>query len=210
MKPRKLQKSTVKHIYGFNSLKSGEHFRVESGNEFFACYLLEYLKSASSFAAQPLGYKYQEHRREAKYTPDFELTDHNNNKKLLEIKPETQANSRLFQETFECKQAEAEKRGTPLGLLTDKAIKKEPLLRNLRLLYKYQTDTGLTTQHCQILETVESCQLLTVKEVCKILAISKAEGYPQIYDLLARGALVAVESLEEAPLTSNTLIRKSS
>ena len=152
MKPRKLSKSTTKRIYGFNSVKSGKHFKVESGNEFCACYHLEYLSSVAAFEAQPLGYQYQEYRRQAQYTPDFKLTDQHNKDSYLEVKPAERASTYKFQDTFECKQKAADEIGIPLTLLKDTDIKREPLLRNLRLLHKYRTDSELTIQHCQVLE----------------------------------------------------------
>ncbi len=149
MKPRKLGKSAKKHIYGFNSIKSGKHFRVESGNGFGACYHLEYLNSVAAFEAQPLGYQYQEYRRKARYTPDFKLTDQQNKDSYLEVKPADRASTYKFQDTFECKQKAADEMGVPLTLLKDSDIKREPLLRNLRLLHKYRTDSELTIKSLQ-------------------------------------------------------------
>ena len=209
MKPRKLRKSSKKYIYGFNSIKSGKHFRVESGNEFGACYHLEYLNSVAAFEAQPLGYQYQEYRRKAQYTPDFKLTDKHNNDSFLEIKPADKASTYKFQDTFECKQKAAEAMGVPLTLLKDSDIKREPLLRNLRLLHKYRTDSKLTIQHCKILEIFNSYQKLSIFDVSEVLSIDKKVCYPLIYDLLARGALTPVCSLDDTPLTSNSLIQKT-
>ena len=135
MKRRKLHKSRSKQIFGFNSLKSGKFFRVESPIEFDASYGLEFRSDIASFEAQPPGYEYDTFGKKGKYTPDFGTTFTEQGKEgRIEVKSDEETESRKFKEIFAQKQAAADELNTPLQLLKASDIRKEPLLSNLKLL----------------------------------------------------------------------------
>lgn len=208
MKKRKLGKSRNKRIYGFNSIKSEKHFRVESSLEFEACYHLKFQANISSFEAQPLGYEYQSFGKTAKYTPDFKTTDrHSDQEGRLEIKAEKEVESRTFQEIFIHKQAAAEELNTPLNLLTESEIRKEPLLSNLKILYKYRTSALLGSEHYDILDFISSQGPIQINAIPEATSLKKSHCYRMIYDLLARGLLVTEKSLADIPLNSLSLVR---
>lgn len=205
---RKLGKSRNKRIYGFNSIKSMRHFRVESSLEFEACYHLEFQANISSFEAQPLGYEYQSFGRTAKYTPDFKTTDrHSNQEEILEIKAEKEAYSRTFQEIFTHKQAAAEELNTPLNLLTESEIRKEPLLSNLKILHRYRTSDPLGNEHYDILDLIGTQGPIQINAVPEATRLEKSHCYRMVYDLLARGFLITEKTLADFPLNSLSLVR---
>ena len=207
MKRRKIGKSRSKRIYGFNSTKSEQHFRVESSLEFDACYHLEFHASISLFQAQPLGYKYQSFGKTAKYTPDFKTIDsHSGQESRLEVKSDKEAGSRKFQEIFEHKKAAAEELNTPLDLFTESDIRKEPLLGNLKLLYKYRTNSPLGNQHYDLIDLISTQGPTQIKVLPEMIGLEKKYCYPLVYDLLARGVLIPTSPLEETALSSLSFI----
>ena len=205
---RKITKSATKRIYGFHSFKSEDYFRVESGNEFGACYHLEFQDSILSFEAQPQGHNYKEYRRNGFYTSDFGLEKRDTGRGLLEIKSDRESESQVFKDVFECRRKGAADQGLSLGLMTESDIKKEPLLRNLKLLYKYRTDGSLTIRHFKILEFIKDAVEISIENLCTSLCLEKKEGYPLIYDLVARGELQPVQELESHALNSQSVLRK--
>ncbi|WP_461536023.1 TnsA endonuclease N-terminal domain-containing protein [Spongorhabdus nitratireducens] len=205
---RKITKSATKRIYGFHSIKSDNYFRVESGNEFGACYHLEFRDSIISFEAQPQGYNYIEFRRNGFYTSDFDLEHHDTGKELLEIKSDEESESQVFKEVFKCQKEGAVAQGLSLALMTESEIKKEPLLRNLKLLYKYRTEGPLTIKHFKILDCIENVVEISIESLCAYLCLEKKEGYPLIYDLVARGELKPVQGLAMHALSSQSVLRK--
>ena len=210
MKRRKLHKSRSKQIFGFNSIKSGKYFRVESPVEFDACYDLESRQDIASFEAQPTGYEYDNFGKKGKYTPDFGATYTESGKEVrIEVKSDEEAGSRKFKEVFIQKQAFADRLNTPLQLLKASDIRKEPLLSNLKLLYKYQTAEDLNDQHYALLDLISAQGSLQIKDLPDISGIEKMYCYPVVYDLLARGVLVTESPLESTPLNSQAVVRCS-
>ncbi|GAA4651562.1 TnsA endonuclease N-terminal domain-containing protein [Kistimonas scapharcae] len=211
MKRRKIGKSRSKRIYGFNSTKSEQHFRVESSLEFDACYHLEFHANISLFQAQPLGYEYKSFGKTAKYTPDFKAIDsHSGQESRLEVKSDKEAESRKFQEIFEHKKAAAEELNTPLDLLTESEIRKEPLLGNLKILYKYRTKSPMDHRHFDIIDLIGAQGPIQIKVLPQMIGLEKKHCYPLIYDLLARGVLIPTSPLEETALNSLSFVRVQS
>lgn len=210
MKRRKLHKSRSKQIFGFNSIKSGKYFRVESPVEFDASYALEFCPDIASFEAQPVGYEYDTFGKKGKYTPDFGATfTELGQQGRIEVKSDEEAESRKFKEVFEQKKAAADELNTPLQLLKASDIRKEPLLSNLKLLYKYQTAEALNVHHYALLDLINAQGSIQIKDLPGISGIEKMYCYPVVYDLLARGVLVTESPLESVPLNSQAVVRCS-
>ena len=92
--------------------------------------------------------------------------------------------------------------------MTETDIKKEPLLRNLKLFYKYRTNIPLNIQHWKVLDLVKANRSLSIKEVCLSLGAKTKDGSPLIYDLIARGELEPVLELSEHSLSSGSIVRR--
>ncbi len=68
------------------SLKNDAVVRTLSILEFDFCFHLEYNANIKSFTSQPFGFHYQFNNRKSRYTPDFLITDHNEQLTLFEVK----------------------------------------------------------------------------------------------------------------------------
>ena len=99
-------------------------------------YLLEIDPDVKSYQSQPLKLAYTLNGKPRKYTPDF-LVERQNKQQIVEIKPafavHTEKNLRLFQNIGPL----CQKRGWEFVVVTDEMIRVQPLLDNLRLVYKY-------------------------------------------------------------------------
>lgn len=154
MEKRKLQPSSVKNLFKFVSAKNNALLTVESSLEFDACFHFEYATQVTSFDAQPLGYEYSLNGKMRTYTPDFLLRFQNGQEQYIEIKPSFRTTSSEFREMFEAKQQEAISLGRELVLVTERQIRRDAYLKNLKLLHHYSGIKSLTPLHLSLLNLV--------------------------------------------------------
>ena len=99
-------------------------------------YLLEIDPDVLSYHSQPLTIIYTLDSKPRKYTPDF-LVKRRNKQQIVEIKPESAVHSSKNLRLFRCVAPLCIKRGWEFVVVTDAMIRVQPLLYNLKLLYKY-------------------------------------------------------------------------
>lgn len=133
---RQPKHSRVKNLFKFVSSKMNQVMTVESYLEFDTCFHLEYSPQVTTFIAQPEGFRYRYAGKDCPYTPDFEVTE-SGQVKWLEVKPYSKAQHSDFFIQFKAKQAKAQEIGIPLILVTEKQIRVNPILNNLKILHRY-------------------------------------------------------------------------
>lgn len=99
-------------------------------------YLLEIDPEVLSYHSQPLTIVYTLDNQQRKYTPDF-LVKRRNLRQIVEIKPESQVRTAKNLKLFRCIAPLCQERGWEFSVVTDTMIRVQPLLDNLKLLYKY-------------------------------------------------------------------------
>ena len=107
-------------------------------------YLLEIDPDVVSYRSQPLKISYTLNNQLRQYTPDF-LVQRVATEQIVEIKPEKRVNQEHNLQLFQAITKLGQCQGWEFVVITDKMIKKEPLLSNLKLLYRY-TQIRLTLQ----------------------------------------------------------------
>jgi hypothetical protein len=133
MSNRNLRKpSPNKNIYKFVSRKNSSTVMCESGLEFDACFHLEFSPSIISFESQPTGIEYQADDKIRRYTPDFMVVKSTGEVEYIEIKPERVHSSQEFREDYEGKRAAYAALGYRLILVSEKQIRSDKLLSNLK------------------------------------------------------------------------------
>ena len=110
-------------------------FTVESALEFDACFHLEYSHDITSYEAQPEGFIYEFNERPCPYTPDFRVVDECGNAYFIEVKPSDRVAEPDFLQRFPIKQQKAIELRSPLKLVTERQIRVDPILGNLKLLH---------------------------------------------------------------------------
>ncbi|MGB5633993.1 MAG: TnsA endonuclease N-terminal domain-containing protein [Waterburya sp.] len=129
-------RGSLKVIGKFPSLKMNTAIWWESQLERDYIYLLEIDPDVLSYQGQPFTIAYSNLDKRRKYTPDF-LVSRKGSKQIIEVKPahqvsETQ-NTRRFQQAANfCKANNLE-----FVVVTEKTIRVQPRLDNIKLLYKY-------------------------------------------------------------------------
>ncbi len=108
----------------------------ESLNERDYMYLLEIDPDVVSYSSQPLKISYTLNNRIRRYTPDF-LVQRRSLQQIVEIKPKKQLNHEQNLQLFQVMTSLGQSQGWEFVVITDEMIRKEPLLSNVKLLYRY-------------------------------------------------------------------------
>jgi hypothetical protein len=138
---------------------------VESGLEFDTCFHFEYSPNIISFEAQPEGFYYYYLGKELPYTPDFLVADKVKGLRFFEVKYKSEVADPEFREKFTCRQRDAQARGVPVILVTEKQIRLNPILNNLKLLHRYAGLQSMTSLHYKILELVKHSGVISVRDL---------------------------------------------
>ncbi|WHR52408.1 TnsA endonuclease N-terminal domain-containing protein [Vibrio furnissii] len=134
---RNLRKPSAKNVYKFVSVKNDCTIMRESSLEYDCCYYLEYSDDVVRYQSQPKGYRFPYRGKQHPYTPDFLVHKKDGTSYLLEVKPLSKTFSSEFQDMFHQKQIMASELGIPLLLVTDRQIRNDVHLNNLKLVHRY-------------------------------------------------------------------------
>jgi hypothetical protein len=141
-------RGSKKNIGKFFSFKMQSLIWYESLNERDYMYLLEIDPDVVSYRSQPLKISYTLNHQLRQYTPDF-LVERRSREQIVEIKPEKRLNQEYNLQLFQAITKLGQSQGWEFVVITDKMIKKEPLLSNLKLLYRY-AQIRLTLQNLMV------------------------------------------------------------
>ncbi|MGR5144481.1 TnsA endonuclease N-terminal domain-containing protein [Photobacterium sp. DNB23_23_1] len=161
---------------------------VESYLEFDTCFHLEYSSSITSFIAQPEGFFYRLAERELPYTPDFQIIE-NGSTKWIEVKPFVKTQQPDFLQRFKAKQEKAQQLGIPLVLVTEKQIRVNPILNNLKILHRYSGFQSLTSTHLRLLSLVKTAGEISISNAANQLGIEQSLMVKSAFSLVSSGML---------------------
>lgn len=186
---RRLKHSRVKNLYKFASPKMNRVLTVESSLEFDACFHFEYTSTISSYEAQPEGFYYSFGDKQLPYTPDFLVFDKARGPRFIEIKPYAELESEEFKEKFHGRQRSALDHGVPLLLVTEKQIRVDPVLSNLKLLHRYSGLKTLTPLHLMLLDIVRKSGKVRVRDLMHETGESSSAVLTSVISWLAIGEM---------------------
>ena len=164
-------------------------FTVESALEFDACFHLEYSHDIHSYEAQPEGFVYQFEGKTCPYTPDFKIQHVQTGIQFLEIKPAEKANDLEFIERFKAKKIQSTQNGIPLILVTEKQIRIDPILCNLKLLHRYSGSIRLTPIQIFLLSEIKSLGKVSIRTLVHRTKSNDCDIFSSILNLLSKGYL---------------------
>ncbi|WP_434927392.1 TnsA endonuclease N-terminal domain-containing protein [Shewanella sp. HL-SH2] len=165
----------MKNLYKFSSLKNRASLTVESSLEFDACFHFEYSKSVSTFEAQPIGFYYQYYGKSLPYTPDFLVSIADGKQIYYEVKYSKDACNPEVKDRFRHKQRSCIEQGLELRLITERQLRKGPLLNNLKLLHRYSGDSKYNTQIEWVLALIRMSGVVTVRELLDESKLSQGQ-----------------------------------
>ena len=186
---RHLKHSRVKNLFKFVSAKMNTVFTVESSLEFDTCFHLEYSPAVKAFEAQPEGFYYAFEGRDCPYTPDFRVVDQQGNASLIEVKPSDKIADPDFLQRFPIKQQKAFELSSPLKLVTERQIRIDPILGNLKLLHRYSGFQSFTPLHMQLLGLVKDLGRVSLARLSGSTGAPPEDVLATALSLIARGLI---------------------
>ncbi|NAW67096.1 TnsA endonuclease N-terminal domain-containing protein [Photobacterium halotolerans] len=201
MYKRNLKHSRVKNLFKFVSAKMNRVLLVEGSLEFDTCFHLEYSPHIQSFEAQPVGFFYQYLNRDCPYTPDFKIIEKGVTK-YIEVKPWEKTLKEDFLLRFPAKQQKAAELGITLVLITEKQIRVNPVLNNLKALHRYSGFQSFTPLHTLFLSLVQRLGRVSINEAAKQLMIERPLILKTALSLISSGVISANLVNEELGLNS--------
>jgi hypothetical protein len=195
---RNLRKpSPNKNVFKFASAKVSEVIMCESTLEFDACFHHEYNDEIDSYGSQPQGFKYEFNGKTLPYTPDTLIIYNNGVEKYHEYKPFSQISSPLFRDKFIAKRAASLKLGRELILVTDKQIRVNPVLNNLKLLHRYSGVYGVNDIQQKLLKLIQKSGAVKLDVLSDHFNLSSGEARSFVYALIHKGLLKADLNCDE-------------
>lgn len=187
MRARKITNGGRKVIGKFPSLKMGKMVWWESQLERDYIFHLELDRAVISYEEQPLKIRYMLDREVHYYTPDFLVVRHGK-KQIAEVKDEESANSDDYKLLFRTVAPLFLAEGYEFVVVTEKNIRVQPLLSNIKLLHKYSR-TVITYKHqldtYAYFANSEECVLAELGGFLK----SRGGSIQVVYALIYRGML---------------------
>lgn len=168
--------SHVHNIRKFMSLKNDAVVRTMSVLEFDFCFHLEYNPDIKSFSSQPFNLSYCFNGRNCRYTPDFLVTDNDGKDFIVEVKHSSQISKPDFKVRFaEKKRYALENHSYYLQLITEKQIRINPILNNLKLLHRYSGLHTVTEAEKFVLNYIKRKNKVQLYDISEALGLSEHE-----------------------------------
>lgn len=179
-----------KNITRFPSLKMKRVICGESLLELDYHNLLEFDSDVLSFQEQPLKIEYILDGSNHFYTPDLLVVRANGQRQIIEVKREADAVRPENQLLFSLVRPICERASYVFGLALDRDIRREPRLRNVKVLLRYAR-THVSLQHrlaCSDFFNKKSQSHATVRELVDFCC-PRDVSPSKIYALICRGML---------------------
>lgn len=149
---RKIQKSAVKNIVRFPSIKAndGKTILVESILESKYCLHLEFDTEVETYFPQPRKFEVPDNDGKSSiYTPDFEVIYNSGIRKYVEVKPSEYAQTEHYQSLFSRFNNFLNDTNTDFLIVSEIEIYQQPLLSNYEKLYQYKKRPLLEMKNLQ-------------------------------------------------------------
>ena len=199
---RSLRKpSPNKNVFKFASAKVSETIMCESSLEFDACFHNEYNDFIEVFGSQPEGFYYDFEGKRLPYTPDVIVHFIDGTVKFHEYKPYSKTFDPIFRAKFVAKKEAAQSLGADLILVTERQIRVNPILNNLKILHRYSGIYGLNTIQIELLKLIKRTGKISVNDVAITQSLSLGEARSYLYSLIHKGLIKT--NLNQDDLTCN-------
>lgn len=181
----------------FPSYKAGRMVAFEQLLERDALYLFEFSPQVLDIHGQPFKFFYADGARTRRYTPDFALTLLDHSQLVIEVKPRKSLAKPEVQAKLAAISDAMERQGHRFMVLSDKVIRVEPRLPNLKLLLPHLSQSVSDSARWRLRALASSSgEVLLVKVLAEHFG-----GMPAVLHLLAHGLIGAASS---QPIDQNT------
>ncbi|MCB2384286.1 hypothetical protein MO387_11665 [Shewanella sp. N2AIL] len=163
----------------------------ESSLEFDACFHHEYNDCIEVFGSQPEGFYYAFEGKRLPYTPDAIIQFFDGTVKFHEYKPYSKTFDPIFRARFLAKKAAAQSLGADLILVTERQIRVNPILNNLKILHRYSGVYGLSDIQVELLNLIKKTGKISVNDVAAKQSLALGEIRSHLYSLMHKGLVKA-------------------
>jgi hypothetical protein len=185
MAVRKVVTRSGRHVRGyFPSTKNGRMMAWESLLERDAIILFEFSSAVVSYQEQPSLERYYQGDRSYKYYPDFLLHLRNETQINIEVKPSSEMAKRDVAVRYNDIANFFEQSCRNFMVLTDKEIRQEPRLENLKLLAAHRREIPHQMSLHNLQSSLEEKKCMQIQDAARELGCITA-----VYRLLAAGYL---------------------
>lgn len=200
MLARKVVTRSGRKIRGyFPSVKMGRMVAWESLLERDAILLMEFSPGVLAFREQPVRILYSDGVSQREYYPDFEITLQGEFFLHVEVKPYAKLACRQLSEKLQNVATHYQRNNREFRILTDKVIRRQPLLSNLQsLAYLKRNNTDQLHLHQQFSSVFAEHQSLAFDSAASVI------GRTPLLQLIASGR-VACDL--DRPMSGNSLVR---
>jgi hypothetical protein len=206
MPSRKIpRRGSKKNIGKFPSLKMEKTLWWEALTERDAMFLYEYDREVISYEEQPEPIFYFLNGKRHRYTPDFRVV-RVGQVAIVEVKPEAKLESEELKEAFAEIRIECEKMGQEFIVITDKMIRVEPKLGNIKMLYRYAMIPILLRHQILCREFLESKREPRLEALADFLASKRIEDTKQLVYALVYHGYLEIDLMKTIDLDSTIAI----
>jgi hypothetical protein len=201
---RKITNGGGKNIGKYPSEKVGRAIDFESLLESDCIENLEGDQDVLLYCEQPETIEYDMKGKKLHYTPDFRVIRRSGKPQNIEVKPKAKTKTAKFKAMIRQVAPIFQKRGEEFIVLTEKTIRMQPRLDNLKILRRYSRESISIVEHIELNAILAKRGKATVAELSSALA-QRGITVQKIYALIYRGFLTVDLDKELCPKSVITL-----
>jgi hypothetical protein len=156
------------NIGNFSSCKMETSFRYNSLLQKQFMYWLEFDTDVLSYNAPAITVNYHSNGKEKSYTPDFQVI-RSQKKQIIEVKSQKTIESEKYSRLYQMLSGLYDETGWTFVVLTEAAIRREPILSNIKLLYGYARESFSVDDYRNCWEVARSNVPASLAEIFQIL-----------------------------------------
>ena len=118
-------------------------------------YWLEFDPDVLSYNTPAISFDYYSNGKQKCYAPDFQVV-RRQKKQIIEVKPQKVIESDKYQRLYQFLSDICNETGWTFVALTESEVQREPILSNIKLLYRYERENFSVDEYRDCLETVRA------------------------------------------------------
>jgi hypothetical protein len=156
------------NIGNFSSCKMETSFRYNSLLQKDFMYWLEFDTDVLSYNTPGIAVNYHSSGKEKSYTPDFQVVRYQK-KQIIEVKSQKTVESEKYIRLYQMLSGLYDETGWTFVVLTESEIRREPILSNIKLLYRYARESFSIDEYRNCWEIARSNAPASLAEIFQIL-----------------------------------------
>ncbi len=161
-----------KTVGNFSSCKMKTSFWYESALQRDFMYWLEFDPDVISYQTPAISFDYYSSGKLKHYVPNFQVVRHQK-KQIVDVNSQKIIESDKYRRLYQHLSSICNETGWTFVALTESEVRREPILSNIKLLYRYARENFSINEYKDCLETVRSNVLASLAEIDQVLDCQK-------------------------------------